>query len=116
MYIKNINKNILHMRIRMIAREVPFWKNLGRRIDIKEDEKLFKEYGGIAKYLNKELKALVEDIKKNRVSLVGFTIENAAELAELFSNKKLNQKVLDELNHLFYGGDERIRYFGNEEE
>lgn len=98
-------------RPRVLVKDVFFWTKISKKIGNEEEEKLFKEYGGIVKFINENLKNLIQDLKDQRVDLTGFTVEKAGNFAELFNNPYLDQEILEELNAELYGGDQRIRNF-----
>lgn len=103
------------MKKRILAKEIRFWHSLVQSIGIPEAEKLFDEYGGIAHYLNGQLRLLIRDIKAGKVSLANFNIPDAVEFGELLNSPHLDQELCSQLSHLLYGADERKKISSAEE-
>lgn len=104
--------------MRILKEEVEFWSKLASWLEnnlpeekIKELKTLFKEDGGIRSFVEKELKRLILDIKRKRVSLDGFTCKDAEQLQHLIDCSAIDENLLDKLSSLIYGADERERYF-----
>lgn len=78
----------------------------------KEVEQLFTmDHGGIVAACNRYMERLCKAIEKKKMSLKGFTTEDAAKFKMLLDNDKLSEELRDRLNHLLYGGDEHVKYF-----
>jgi hypothetical protein len=103
------------MQTRILAKEIRFWYSLVQSIGIPEAEKLFDEYGGIAHYLNGQLRLLMKNIEEKNVSMAGFNIPDAVKFGEVLNSPHLDQKLCSELSHLLYGADERKKFFSKEE-
>ena len=103
------------MKTRILSKEIRFWLSLVQSIGIPEAEKLFDEYGGIASYLNGQLRLLMKDIKERNVSMAGFNVPDAVKFGELLNSSYLDQELCSQLPHLLYGADERKKFFSEEE-
>ena len=103
------------MQTRILSKEIRFWVSLVTSIGIPEEEMLWQEYGGIASYLNGQLRLLMKNIKEKNVSMTGFNIPDAVEFGELLNSPHLDQELCSKLSHLLYGADERKKFFSEEE-
>lgn len=103
------------MQTRILAKEIRFWYSLVQSIGIPEAEKLFDEYGGIAHYLNGQLRLLMKNIEEKNVSMADFNIPDAVKFGEVLNSPHLDQELCSELSHLLYGADERGKFFSEEE-
>lgn len=104
--------------MRILKQEVEFWSKLASWHEnnlpeekIKELKTLFKEDGGLQSFVEKELKRLISDIKRKKVSLDGFTTKHAEKLQQLLDCPTINPELLDDLSSQIYGADERNRNF-----
>ena len=68
------------------------------------------DYGGVVNFANSYLRRLIRAIKKGRMSIEGFTYQDAECFAGLLNSERLDGKLQAELSHLLYGADERARY------
>ena len=115
MYI-TINKKI--MKKHLIKDEANFAKELAHSLSptLSEQEKRVidirygLDYGGIVNFVNGYLRRLIKAIKKNRMSMDGFSTENAKNFSGLLNSKRLDSELQSELSHLLYGADERTQY------
>lgn len=99
------------MQTRILSKEIRFWVSLVTSIGIPEEEMLWQEYGGIASYLNGQLRLLMKNIKEKNVSMANFNISDAVEFGKLLNSPHLDQEVCSKLSHLLYGADERKKFF-----
>ena len=77
------------MKKRILIKEVDFWCNLVNSIGDPTAEELWAEHGGVAAYLNKQIRLLIKDLRSDNVSLAGFNIPDSVKNQELYS--KLSQ-------------------------
>lgn len=103
------------MKERILAKEIRYWISLVTSIGIPEEETLFDEYGGIAHYLNGQIRLLIRNIKERTVSMANFNISDAVNFGELLNSPHLDKELCSKLSHLLYGADERERFFSEEE-
>lgn len=105
-------------RRKLLKNETIYVENMSRFVsgqgltefEKKEIETLFEEEGGVVAACNRYMERTIKCIKKQNMSMDGFTVEHAMRWKKLFDNDKLSLKLRTELAHLMYSGDERNRY------
>lgn len=104
---------------RLLKNEAYFVKTIGLWLSDempdsqkKELEQMFKlDYGGLVNACNRYMQRTTKAIMKKKMSLDGFTLEDANCFASLLSSDKLDKDLQMKLSHLLYGADERAHYF-----
>ena len=99
------NKNKI-MKKRILIKEVDFWCNLVNSIGDPTAEELWAEHGGVAAYLNKQIRLLIKDLRSDNVSLAGFNIPDSVKLGTALNSPHLNQELYSKLSQLLNWGNQ----------
>ena len=99
------NKNKI-MKKRILTEEVDFWRNLVNSIGDPTAEELWAEHGGVAAYLNKQIRLLIKDLRSDNVSLAGFNIPDSVKLGTALNSPHLNQELYSKLSQLLNWGNQ----------
>ena len=99
------NKNKI-MKKRILTKEVDFWRNLVNSIGDPTAEELWAEHGGVAAYLNKQIRLLIKDLRSDNVSLSGFNIPDSVKLGTALNSPHLNQELYSKLSQLLNWGNQ----------
>lgn len=102
----------------LVKNEANFAKELARGLspDLSEEEKRVidirygLDYGGIVNFANGYLRRLIKAIKKGRMSISGFSTEDAECFSGLLNSDRLDTELQTELSRLLYNADERKVY------
>ena len=96
-----------------LKKNILFFASLVKDINNPEKEVWFSDYknqrnsSGIINYLNMRLNELLTEIKNKKISLKEMTVKDANIFSTVLNCRKLDQKLLDEISHQLYGGDEK---------
>lgn len=101
-----------------IKNEGNFAKTLGEALspNLSDEEKRVidirygLDYGGIVNFGNGYLRRLIKAIKKGRMTLEGFETSHAEMFSTILNSERLDSELQNELSHLLYGADERVKY------
>ncbi len=99
------NKNKI-MKKRILTEEVDFWCNLVNSIGDPTAEELWAEHGGVAAYLNKQIRLLIKDLRSDNVSLAGFNIPDSVKLGTALNSPHLDQELYSKLSQLLNWGNQ----------
>ena len=94
------------MKKRILIKEVDFWCNLVNSIGDPTAEELWAEHGGVAAYLNKQIRLLIKDLRSDNVSLAGFNIPDSVKLGTALNSPHLNQELYSKLSPLLNWGNQ----------
>ena len=99
------NKNKI-MKKRILAKEVDFWCNLVNNIGDPTAEELWDEHGGVAAYLDKQIRLLIKDLRSDNVSLAEFNIPDSVKLGTALNSPHLNQELYSKLSQILNWGNQ----------
>lgn len=94
------------MKRRILTKEVDFWCNLVNSIGDSTAEELWDEHGGVATYLDKQIRLLIKDLRSDNVSLAGFNIPDSVKLGTALNSPKLDKKLYSKLSRLLNWGNQ----------